>query len=167
VTESAGWYLPHEHICWISERHTTLCRNTRGQLHSIDGPAVAYPDGWEIYALNGVRVPRDLVMTSADQLDVREWCTTKQPNAEIRREAVRKVGIETVIMRLGATVSDKRGDYELLLFDIGDGRKRPHLKMKNPSIGVFHVEGVHPDCKTVEQALNWRNGTTDAPSLLT
>jgi hypothetical protein len=30
--------------------------------------------------------------------------------------------------------------------------------MLNPSIGAIHIEGVHPSCRTVEQALSWRNG---------
>ncbi|WP_213083536.1 hypothetical protein, partial [Escherichia coli] len=30
----------------------------------------------------------------------------------------------------------------------------------NPSVGVWHVEGVHPRCATVQGALNWRNGLT-------
>jgi hypothetical protein len=38
--------------------------------------------------------------------------------------------------------------------EIPDAR---YLKMVNPSIGTFHVEGVDPQCATVEQALNWRN----------
>ena len=44
---------------------------------------------------------------------------------------------------------------------------RPYLKMTNPSIGVFHVEGVHPDCTTVDQALEFRNGTKVKPTVLT
>jgi|3_EtaG_2_1085321.scaffolds.fasta_scaffold12633_4 hypothetical protein len=38
----------------------------------------------------------------------------------------------------------------------------------DPSLdGVWHVEGVHPDCKTVKQALEWRNGTEETPEVLT
>ena len=32
----------------------------------------------------------------------------------------------------------------------------PHLKMKNQTTGIWHVEGVHPGCKTIEEALAWR-----------
>ena len=126
-----------------------------------------YPDGWAIYALYGVRVPQALVETPADALDPHEW-VLKQTNAEIRREAVRKIGIERVCERLGAKVIDTQGDmYELLLLDLGDRRRRPYLKMRNPSLGVFHIEGVHPDVKTVEAALTWRNGTSTPPTVLT
>src|SRR3990167_5042032 len=80
----------------------------------------------------------------------------KEQNAEIRREIVRKIGMERIILKCGATVLDKKGDYELLAFDIGDGRIRPYLKMKNPSIFTWHVEGVAPGIKTVDEALTWR-----------
>ena len=33
--------------------------------------------------------------------------------------------------------------------------------MLNPSIGVWHVEGVHPSCDTVRKALNFRVGLTE------
>tara|TARA_Y100000310_G_scaffold221960_1_gene223588 strand:+ start:2488 stop:2643 length:156 start_codon:yes stop_codon:yes gene_type:complete len=29
------------------------------------------------------------------------------------------------------------------------------------------LDGVHPDCKTVKQALEWRNGTEETPEVLT
>jgi hypothetical protein len=45
------------------------------------------------------------------------------------------------------------------MVDYDDRGERPHLKMKNPSMDLWHIEGVHPDCKTVKEALAWRNGT--------
>ena len=164
VAKNAGWWLPCENICFISERHN-ICNLKDGRIHCEDGPAIAYPDGFEIYALNGVRVPKEVVMTPAEELDPR--ILLKKKNAEVRREIVRKIGIERVCQRLGAQVLDKKGDYELLNLDLGDGRRRPYLKMKNPSIGVFHLEGVPPDIDTVEKALRWRNQTDEEPIILT
>ncbi|MCY3018341.1 MAG: hypothetical protein NTW87_04815 [Planctomycetota bacterium] len=54
-----------------------------------------------------------------------------------------------------------------LLLDLGDRRMRPYLKMLNPSIGTWHVEGVTPSCTTVLEALAWRNGTDQPPAKLT
>lgn len=116
-----------------------------------------YRDGWGIWALNGVRVPQALVETQADELDCTDW-VVNQSNAEIRREAVRKIGVERVIQRLGGHSLDTHGDYELISLRLNGTRERPFLKMKNPSIGVWHVEGVAPHIKTVQQALNWRSG---------
>ena len=157
LAKSAGWALPHRNICWVSERHDAVRLNAEGRLHCDDGPALHYPDGWSIYALNGVRVPEWLVETPPTDLDARKFAELQ--NAEIRREFVRKVGIERIVTELGAEVLDRHGNYELLAVDLG-GRtgKWPYLKMRNPSIGVWHLEAVVKECATVEQALNWRNG---------
>lgn len=156
IAEHAGWWLPHQHICWMAERHRRVCRNGAGQLHNDAGPAVEYPDGFAIWALHGVRVPPELVQTPAEQMDPRLLLT--DTNAEVRRERVRKIGIERVCAALTTKVLDTHGDYELLLLDLGDGRARPYLKMRNPSIGVYHIEGVAPHIHTVQHAINWRAG---------
>ena len=66
------------------------------------------------------------------------------------------MGIERIVAALNATVVDKSGDYELLLLDIGEGSPRPYLRMRNPSVpGVWHIEGVHPNVRTVAEALAW------------
>jgi hypothetical protein len=57
IARSAGWIVPHEHVCWVSERPNVLRRDARGRVHCADGPAVAYRDGWSAYAWKGVEVP--------------------------------------------------------------------------------------------------------------
>ena len=93
----------------------------------------------------------------------------KEKNAEVRREIVRKIGIERVCQKLNAKVLDKslNGIYELLNLDLGDGRSRPYLKMRNPSIKTYHLEGVPIEIDTVEKALNWRNQSEEKPFILT
>ena len=137
----------------------------RERLHSADGPAIDWPGGERYYYLHGVEVPTQVVETPAARLDPR--LVLFERNADVRREIVRKIGIERICDALGAQCIDRQGDYELLLLDLQDGRERPFLKMKNPSIGVYHVEGVAPDCRTVAEALAWRNGTNAPPSVLT
>jgi hypothetical protein len=157
IAQAAGWFLPHKHICWISERHHRVCRNSRGQLHSHDGMAIEYPDGWGVWAWNGVRVTEQIILRP-DTLTAEQ--IAKESNAQVRQVMVERIGIEQVCQMFRATTNDQRGEYALLTLDLGDGRKRPYLKMRNPSVGVWHVEGVHPNCRTVQQALNWRNGLT-------
>jgi len=90
-----------------------------------------------------------------------------ETNAEIRKEIIKTIDIVKVLKDLDAKVIDKKDNYELLNLNLQDGRFRPYLKMLNPSVGVWHVEGVHPDCETVEQALEWRNKTKEEPEVLT
>jgi hypothetical protein len=57
IAKNGGWIVPHEHVCWISERPSELRTDGRGRLHCQDGPALSYPDGWSAYVWKGVQVP--------------------------------------------------------------------------------------------------------------
>jgi hypothetical protein len=153
-TLELGLIYTFDDICLVSKKPIEIHINKDKVLHCETGPAISYEDGFSVYSLNGVRMKKEYVVTPWDEMD--PVIIVKEKNAEVRRELVRKIGIERIIDKLGAKVLDKDGDYELLLLDLKDGRHRPYLKMKNPSIGVYHIEGVHPDCKTVKQALQWR-----------
>ena len=165
VGERLHYFFVFKDFVFLSEKPVGLHFNSNNQLHNETDAAAYYKDGYSLWCLNGVRVTKELVMTSWDKLDCK--LLLKEQNAGIRREFVRKAGIEKVCADLGAKCIDKVGDYELLLLDLQDGRERPYLKMLNPSIGTYHIEGVHPDCKTVEAALKFRNGTIEKPLVLT
>jgi len=154
LSKVCGWFYPTKDTVYLCERpEIVLLEN--GLLHCDGGPAIKFRDGICLWSLNGVPVPQIIAETSWDKLDAHLILSTS--NAEVRREIVRKIGIEKIVKDLNAVVVDKKDEYELLMLDLGDDRKRPYLKMKNPSIGTYHIEGVHPDCKTVEEALNFRN----------
>ena len=81
----------------------------------------------------------------------------KVKNAEIRREIIAVIGIERICFALNAQIIDQQDNYQLVLLDLKDGRNRPYLKMENPSCPeIWHLEGVHPLCKTVRDAINYR-----------
>ena len=91
----------------------------------------------------------------------------KEENADFRRCISQKIGIEKTIEMLGAEVIDTYdsavgGRYELLMIDFDNrGAKRPYLKMQNPSVKeLYHIEGVSPNCRTVKDAICFRNGLT-------
>lgn len=151
--------------CVVSDRLKTYKTNSMGAIHNDNGPAISYGGGIDIYFLNGVKVPKYVVTTPPDQFDLQKILGSV--NAEVRREIVRKVGIERMFKQLPIAIISKRGNYELLSINIGDGRKRPFLKMVNPSTGDYHIEGVHPTIGTVEEALAWRNGVDTLPLILT
>jgi hypothetical protein len=162
--EAGLWLFVYLEDCFLWLPMPKVKTVNGNRLHCTDGPAFELPDQ-KMYFLNGVIVDESIVMTPAEKLD--PMLMLKETNAEIRREIVRKVGIERIIQKIGSEVIDRQGDYELLLLDLKDGRKREYLKMKNPSIGVWHVEGVPPGTKTVKEALTFRNGTDLAPKILT
>jgi hypothetical protein len=164
LTRSCSFWLPFGETIIIADAPASVCW-LDGTLHKDGGPAISYQDDSHEWFLNGIRVPRKIAETPAHELNPALILTEK--NADIRREIVRKIGIERVCEKLGAKCIDSEENYELLLLDLQDGRKRPYLKMINPSIGVYHIEGVAPHIKTVKAALSWRNGTTERPVKIT
>lgn len=155
----AGCFLSwfYKEFAFISRRPKHIKRNTRGQLHNDSGAALEWRDGWKQYYLNGIRVSEEIGSPAPEDLD--PTLILKAKNVEVRREIVRKIGIERVIQKLGGEAIDSWNGYELIMLDIPDMQIMPlYLKMKNPSIGTYHVEGVPPGISTCKEALSWRVG---------
>lgn len=148
--------VPYDGIFFMSKKPINI--NWKNKLlHCENGPAIEFKDGYGLWALNGVTVTKEVVETPADKLDPKLILNEK--NAEVRREIVRKIGIERIVKELKAKVINRWYDYELLELPIdGMSIKARYLKMINPSIGTIHIEGVPPDIETCEQALCWRVG---------
>ena len=99
----------------MSERHTqihqTRLPNDRYQLHCETGPAVSYPDGWNIYYIHGVAVNEQIVMRP-------ETLTLKQindeANAEVRRIMVERYGYEKFLRESDAKLVDSCPDDHAL-----------------------------------------------------
>ena len=176
LCHSAGWAIPHENICWVSERHCVLERDDRGRLHSIIGPACAYPDGWGIYAVHGVRVPEYIVMKP-------NKITTKaiddESNAEIRRIMIDRYGLSRYVTDSGAKtihelpenyfvkglrtarllVKEVRDDEPIVMLDMlnstpePDGTTRRYLLRVDPKA----YDGEAGRNCTAAMASTWRN----------
>jgi hypothetical protein len=155
-SKSGGWFLPRKNLCWMAERHNILhLKNNRP--HCENGPAVVYPDGWSVWALNGICMKPQYVMTPADKLT--PAIVLKEKNVDQRRELIRKIGVIRMIDQ--GKVIDTQGDYKLVdMSPLFPGIPyAPHLLMENPSVDdTWHLEGVDPQCHTVQDALNWRAG---------
>lgn len=161
-----GGVFPLSKFVVIFPRPEFIHRNSSGLLHCDNGPALRYADGFSLFCLNGVLVPEWLVSKSATNIDPREFA--KIENAEVRREFVRKVGIERIAQSCEAVILDKQDAYELLSIDLGGATgKCPYLKMLNPSTGVWHLEAIGKAIITVEAALKWRNQSDLIPEQLT
>jgi len=167
-TTQWGFFYPLENITIICD-HPRKINMKNKVLHCENGPAILYVGElkFEVYCLNGVRVSKEIVLTPADKLDPHIFL--KETNVEVRREIVRKIGIENILNKLNAKILDDKGveGYCLYALDLGDGRQRPYLRMFNPSEKVWHIEGVPPEITTVEQALESRNKSKNKPLILT
>ncbi len=154
LAENCGWWWPFNGAVIFTERPIKIYRNEQFRLHNFDDAAIEYNDGFKLFRFNGVNVPQKYV----NQKSFTKEEILAEENADIRREMIRKIGIEEAIKILEAKVLDKKDGYELISLDIGDKIARPYLKMKNPSIDAIHIEGVPAEIKTVYEALAFRNG---------
>ncbi|GAA2776750.1 DUF6745 domain-containing protein [Nonomuraea dietziae] len=105
LARSCGWWWPMEELCVVSLRPVSV-RTEEQRLHSEQGPAVAYADGWSVHAWRGTRVPWWVI---ADPTPDR---IAQEPNIEVRRCAIERLGWEAYIeqagLRLVATARDPR-----------------------------------------------------------
>jgi hypothetical protein len=156
LAERSGPRVVHKHFCMISDRPRVLTVNERNQPHNAEGPFCRWSDGSSLYSLNGIRVPAWVVETPVDQITRED--ITKESNADTRRELIRKIGNRRLAELLNAKVLDEKDEYQLLSFDIGDGRTRPFIKMTCPSSKLVHILGARPEHTTVESAMAYNFG---------
>ena len=154
--KEGGFRVLHEEFCIVSDFPEFIRINELHQPHCDNGPSHRWRDGWELYHLNGIPVPKEVVMTPADRLDPKIIVSEK--NVDVRREIIRKIGIERCLELLDSKILDEKGDYQLVSIDLGMEKRSVGLKMKNPSIGVWHLEFVPFATRTVQDAINFRKG---------
>ncbi|WEV28871.1 hypothetical protein OYE22_29565 [Streptomyces sp. 71268] len=99
VARAAGWWWPYENVAVISERPRELHRDEAGRLDRGDGPALAYPDGFALYAWRGMPVPADF-LEGLDALDARRIRT--EENAELRRVMLEHYRYDRYLSESGA-----------------------------------------------------------------
>lgn len=171
-TTELGLVFPLDEVAVVTEKPLTLNFNEEGQLHADGKPAMMYAGmgEFEVYSLNGVRVPKWLAMADEGSLDLSQY--SKIENADVRTEFVRKFGVERMMESYGKKLDTfenynekwwTKSEYELWDMNaIFEGVSyAPHLKMKNATTGVWHVEAVHPSCQTLEDAIRDRFGGRD------
>jgi hypothetical protein len=140
--------------------------NVRGYLdvlHNYVGLALEYADGTGVYSINGTRIPAEYKhMMEALPREVSASEVLGIANTEIRTELLKKIGIERAFDSLKKKSLDKKtievgGTYELFSVTFPNDSVRIYLQGECPSNKEKFYEAAHPDCKTVEQALSFRN----------
>lgn len=159
LCKSAGWALPYENTCYVSERHSAVVRDNSGRLHNLDGAAVLYPDGWGVYAVRGVRVPKGWVV-GRKSLD--PMLALTHPNVEQRAAAAALIGWDRVLDKLNPEVvnveTSPEYDYgKLLKVDLPAEPGQMFLQVLCAT-GRTMVLRVPPTMRTAREANAWTNG---------
>ncbi|MFH8583657.1 DUF6745 domain-containing protein [Streptomyces celluloflavus] len=99
VARSAGWWWPYEKVAIIAERPAELHRDEAGRLDRGDGPALAFPDGFALYAWRGMPVPATFLDGLAGLTPER---IRTEENAELRRVMLEFYGYDRYLAESGA-----------------------------------------------------------------
>ena len=90
-----------ERFCLVSERPGIATTNDRGQMHSDQGAAMVFRDGYKLHFIDGVRIP------AAVSSEVSIEDIEKEQNVEVRRIMIRRYGLEKYLSDSNAQVIDR------------------------------------------------------------
>ncbi|MFJ9055175.1 DUF6745 domain-containing protein [Streptomyces sp. NPDC102409] len=133
VARNAGWWWPYEHAVVISERPEVLHRDEAGRLDRGDGPALAYPDGFALYAWRGMPVPVECLESLASLTPGR---IRTEENAELRRVMLEFYGYDRYLAESGAEPVHKdetgilwriamEGDEDVVMVEVVNSTPEP------------------------------------------
>jgi len=108
LAKSAGWTVCFWDWVFVSKRPSApVQRDDQNRLHCLNGPAIGYEDGFGVYAVHGVRVPRYVILepTSITLDGIRA-----EQNAEVRRVMIDRYGPSRYLIDSGATLIDSSLD---------------------------------------------------------
>ncbi|MGW0136299.1 DUF6745 domain-containing protein [Streptomyces sp. NPDC003299] len=164
VAPNAGWWWPLEEAAVVCERPVALHRDEAGRLDHGDGPALAFADGFALYAWRGMPVPAAFLAELAGLTPER---IRTEENAELRRVMLEYYGYERYLADSGARPLhtdatgtlwriDLDGDEPVVMVEVlnstpePDGTRRTYWLRVPPQTrtareGVAWTFGLHPD----------------------
>lgn len=161
---SCGWWWPHKEFCIVSDRPAAIRRDERGRLHSANGPAIEWRDGWSLSFWHGVNVPHEWI-TRPETID--PALALNHENAEKRRCLAEILGWGRILNLLEPKVIDADPDPEVgqLLEVVLDGTPERFLKVRCGT-GREFVLPVPPEMTRALEANAWTYGLDSRDFLL-
>jgi hypothetical protein len=168
--KSACWWYPHRDFVMVCERPTGIYRelanpdHPRGwgshRLHCETGPAIAWPDGWGVYAVHGVRVPARIIERPES---ITHGEITSEKNAEIRRVMMERYGLDRYLADCGAKPihADEYGELYRM-----PGMTLPLVRVVNSTpepdgtSNIYVLTAAREDCRTAHDAVASTFGLT-------
>jgi hypothetical protein len=135
--ESAAGATASPKVCWLYERPVAIAVDDRGRLHSTDGPALTYRDGWSFWAYHGIELWEDAIMRPETiAFDTILQCR----NVERRRALVELFGLERFVREMQEhgyrCRKDRNGtlwklDDDIALVEVVNGTPEPDGSYKH------------------------------------
>lgn len=159
---TVGWVLPHQRECWLAERPSRLAIDLQGRLHSKEGPALSYPDGWGIYAWKGIRLQPWMIENPAA---IGPRAINRERDPRVRRCLIEILTPERYIA-LGEAVPVSRDETGTLwrrhwarqvwaAVEVVNGTPEPDGTLKR-----YYLQ-VPPEMRSAREAVAWTYGLTE------
>ncbi|MFF2190470.1 DUF6745 domain-containing protein [Streptomyces sp. NPDC058155] len=160
VATHAGWWWPYEKVTVVCERPVELHRDEAGRLDRGDGPALAYPDGFALYAWRGMPVPADFLaeLTTLDPTRIRT-----EENAELRRVMLEYYGYDRYLAESGAEPIGKDETGILWRIALADDEDVVMVEVVNSTpepdgTSRTYWLRVPPNTRTAKEGVAWTFG---------
>jgi hypothetical protein len=154
------WWALYETTCFVSDRPTAIHLDARERLHNLGGPAMAFNDGWSLYAIHGCCVSERLVI-QPEQVGLEDLPLDE--NLEVLHATIELLGHERFLAAARARLiqADLFGrlyriqfhDYEpLQLVEVMNATPEPDGSARR------HLLRVPLEVETAHEAVAWSFG---------
>ncbi len=149
--EHTSWAHLDTDTAWVCGHPSILHTDAEGNLHHLDGPAIAWPDGWGVYCVRGRVVEPDLVI-NRKTMPVERALTER--NLELRSVIQQLIGWTRILAEFKPTVVHDSGNRligQLLECEVAGERSR-FLKAYCPANEHEVIIRVNPSIQTANEA---------------
>ncbi|CAL9657399.1 hypothetical protein SUDANB145_06834 [Streptomyces sp. enrichment culture] len=160
VARSAGWWWPFAKVAVVCERPVALHRDEAGRLDRGDGPALAFPDGFALYAWRGMPVPADFL---AELPTLTPERIRTEENAELRRVMLEHYGYDRYLADSGARPLDRDETGVLWRIDLEDDEPVVMVEVLNSTPEPDGTRRTYwlrvpPTTRTAKEGVAWTFG---------
>jgi hypothetical protein len=161
VAGEAGWWWPFADVAVLTDRPTFLSRDNVGRLHS-EGAALAYADGYQLWAWRGMPIPpslaAELPTLTCDRIRA-------EPNAELRRVLLEHYGYDRYLRESGARQLHTDDTGVLWHLDLPNDEPLVMVQVVNSTpepdgTSRIYWLRVPPQTRTAREGVAWTFGLT-------
>jgi len=170
IALSSGFVWWSDDVVAISDRPLKVTRDAGGRLHSENGKALEYRDGWGVYAWHGYRISGKNTWIIENKENITPTLIEKESNAELRRIMLEIYGYENYLSKRKAkeiAVDEIHGQPRRLLeftlaneairvIEVNNGSLEPDGSRRKFILGCVRRDGRYPD--TPAEAVAWSYG---------
>ena len=149
----------------LTERPLVIHLDAQNRLHHVGGLSIAYPDGWGVPAIHGIRMPIEIVN---DPSSITAAMVQGESNAERRRILIELMTVERYIRESGAKPIhhdsygtlyriNRPGDTAMLVVEVENSTPEPDGSIKHYFLRVQPT--AYGGVKTARAAVasTWRH----------